>query len=208
MMPVCHAGQPGGMLRVRGGGKSKPNGPAPQGQVRGGRLNRWRSGGPASSGVLLEVGGAEPWPYLSPPAKLAAPLAPAVRLPPSEREHRMNDLFGAGGEKRGDSYSAKDIEVLEGLEPVRRRPGMYIGGTDENALHHLAAEILDNAMDEAVAGHASFIEMSLEAGNFLLVRDNGRGIPVDPASEISQAERAGGYSHHAAFRRQILRQGL
>jgi topoisomerase-4 subunit B len=92
----------------------------------------------------------------------------------------MNDLFGAGGEKRGDSYSAKDIEVLEGLEPVRRRPGMYIGGTDENALHHLAAEILDNAMDEAVAGHASFIEMSLEAGNFLLVRDNGRGIPVDP----------------------------
>ena len=59
-------------------------------------------------------------------------------------------------------YSAKDIEVLEGLEPVRRRPGMYIGGTDENALHHLAAEILDNAMDEAVAGHADFIEVSLE----------------------------------------------
>ena len=79
-----------------------------------------------------------------------------------------------------DSYSAKDIEVLEGLEPVRRRPGMYVGGTDEAALHHLAAELLDNAMDEAVAGHASFIEMTLEEGNFLTVRDNGRGIPVDP----------------------------
>jgi topoisomerase-4 subunit B len=77
-------------------------------------------------------------------------------------------------------YSAKDIEVLEGLEPVRRRPGMYIGGTDENALHHLAAEVLDNAMDEAVAGHADFIEVTLEAGNWLTVRDNGRGIPVDP----------------------------
>ncbi|HZF75617.1 MAG TPA: ATP-binding protein, partial [Acetobacteraceae bacterium] len=77
-------------------------------------------------------------------------------------------------------YSAKDIEVLEGLEPVRRRPGMYIGGTDENALHHLAAEILDNAMDEAVAGHADRIEVTLEADNWLTVRDNGRGIPVDP----------------------------
>ena len=93
----------------------------------------------------------------------------------------MNDLFGA--EKNGRAaatYSAKDIEVLEGLEPVRRRPGMYIGGTDEAALHHLAAETLDNAMDEAVAGHASTIEMTLEEGNFLVVRDNGRGIPVDP----------------------------
>jgi topoisomerase IV subunit B len=77
-------------------------------------------------------------------------------------------------------YSAKDIEVLEGLEPVRKRPAMYIGGTDEAALHHLAAEILDNSMDEAVAGHASFIEVSVEAGNWLTVRDNGRGIPVDP----------------------------
>ncbi len=78
-----------------------------------------------------------------------------------------------------DGYSARDIEVLEGLEPVRRRPGMYVGGTDETALHHLAAEILDNAMDEAVAGHASLIEFALEAGNRLTVRDNGRGIPVD-----------------------------
>ncbi len=77
-------------------------------------------------------------------------------------------------------YSASDIEVLEGLEPVRRRPGMYIGGTDEKALHHLFAEVIDNAMDEAVAGHASFIEVELEASGHLSVMDNGRGIPVDP----------------------------
>jgi topoisomerase IV subunit B len=76
-------------------------------------------------------------------------------------------------------YTAKDIEVLEGLEPVRRRPGMYIGGTDVTALHHLAAEILDNAMDEAVAGHASRIEVELAADDILTVRDNGRGMPVD-----------------------------
>jgi topoisomerase-4 subunit B len=79
-----------------------------------------------------------------------------------------------------DAYSAKDIEVLEGLEPVRRRPGMYIGGTDEASLHHLATEILDNSMDEAVAGHASFIDVSLEADDWLTIRDNGRGVPVDP----------------------------
>ncbi|MFN3232676.1 MAG: DNA topoisomerase IV subunit B [Alphaproteobacteria bacterium] len=88
-----------------------------------------------------------------------------------------NDLFAA--ETASDDYSAKDIEVLEGLEPVRRRPGMYIGGTDEKALHHLAAEVLDNAMDEAVAGHANRIEMSLNADGSLTIRDNGRGIPVD-----------------------------
>ncbi|GGJ13678.1 DNA topoisomerase IV subunit B [Neoroseomonas lacus] len=97
----------------------------------------------------------------------------------------MNDLFGRGGAGKGaagqgQGYSAKDIEVLEGLEPVRRRPGMYIGGTDENALHHLAAEVIDNAMDEAVAGHADRIDVTLAAGNWLTVRDNGRGIPVDP----------------------------
>jgi topoisomerase IV subunit B len=79
-----------------------------------------------------------------------------------------------------EDYTAADIEVLEGLEPVRRRPGMFIGGTDERALHHLAAELLDNAMDEAVAGHASWIEVRLEAGGALTVRDNGRGIPIDP----------------------------
>lgn len=77
-------------------------------------------------------------------------------------------------------YSAKDIEVLEGLEPVRKRPGMYIGGTDERAYHHLFAEVLDNAMDEAVAGHATRIEIGLESDGFLTVSDNGRGIPVDP----------------------------
>ena len=89
------------------------------------------------------------------------------------------DLFDAApGPSKG--YTAKDIEVLEGLEPVRRRPGMYIGGTDERALHHLAAEIIDNAMDEAVAGHASRIEIDLEPGDILTVRDNGRSIPVDP----------------------------
>ena len=77
-------------------------------------------------------------------------------------------------------YDASAIEVLEGLEPVRRRPGMYIGGTDEKALHHLFAEVIDNAMDEAVAGHATFIEVELEEGSFLSVTDNGRGIPVDP----------------------------
>ena len=93
----------------------------------------------------------------------------------------MNDLLTSLPEQTGSgSYTAQDIEVLEGLEPVRRRPGMYIGGTDEGAMHHLASEMLDNAMDEAVAGHASWIDMSLEPGNWLTVRDNGRGIPVDP----------------------------
>ncbi|MBX6426137.1 MAG: DNA topoisomerase IV subunit B [Variibacter sp.] len=82
-----------------------------------------------------------------------------------------------GGEA---AYTARDIEVLEGLEPVRRRPGMYIGGTDEKALHHLFAEVIDNAMDEALAGHADWIEVTLEADGSLTVADNGRGIPVDP----------------------------
>ncbi|OYW54492.1 MAG: DNA topoisomerase IV subunit B [Hyphomicrobium sp. 32-62-53] len=93
----------------------------------------------------------------------------------------MNDK--AARRKSGDAsdnYTAADIEVLEGLEPVRRRPGMYIGGTDEKALHHLFAEVIDNSMDEAVAGHASFIEVRLDADGFLSVADNGRGIPVDP----------------------------
>jgi topoisomerase IV subunit B len=82
------------------------------------------------------------------------------------------------GSRKGD-YSAADIEVLEGLEPVRKRPGMYIGGTDERAMHHLVSEILDNAMDEAVAGHATRIEISLKPGNEVTIRDNGRGIPID-----------------------------
>ncbi|WBT40441.1 DNA topoisomerase IV subunit B [Hyphomicrobium sp. DMF-1] len=79
-----------------------------------------------------------------------------------------------------ENYTAADIEVLEGLEPVRRRPGMYIGGTDEKALHHLFAEVIDNSMDEAVAGHADWIDVRLDADGFLSVADNGRGIPVDP----------------------------
>lgn len=79
-----------------------------------------------------------------------------------------------------EDYSAADIEVLEGLEPVRRRPGMYIGGKDEKALHHLFAEVIDNSMDEAVAGHATWIDVSLGADGFLTITDNGRGIPVDP----------------------------
>ncbi|HWB52422.1 MAG TPA: DNA topoisomerase IV subunit B [Stellaceae bacterium] len=91
----------------------------------------------------------------------------------------MADLFENAARKLDESYSAKDIEVLEGLEPVRRRPGMYVGGTDERALHHLAAEALDNAMDEAVAGHATRIELELSAAGWVTVRDNGRGIPVD-----------------------------
>jgi topoisomerase-4 subunit B len=83
----------------------------------------------------------------------------------------------SGAEAR---YTARDIEVLEGLEPVRRRPGMYIGGTDEKALHHLFAEVIDNSMDEALEGHASFIDVEMEADGFVAVTDNGRGIPVDP----------------------------
>ncbi|NKD87274.1 DNA topoisomerase IV subunit B [Haematospirillum sp. 15-248] len=91
----------------------------------------------------------------------------------------MSDLFQFLAPK-SQEYTAKDIEVLEGLEPVRKRPGMYIGGTDEKAMHHLAAEVLDNAMDEAVAGHATFIDLELAADGFVTIRDNGRGIPVDP----------------------------
>ena len=90
------------------------------------------------------------------------------------------DLFASSATATSGNYDASSIEVLEGLEPVRRRPGMYIGGTDERALHHLASEVLDNAMDEAVAGHATRIEVTLEPGNRLTITDNGRGIPVDP----------------------------
>ena len=93
----------------------------------------------------------------------------------------MNDLLVGEGIR---GYSAKDIEVLEGLEPVRRRPGMYIGGTDETALHHLAAEILDNAMDEAVAGHASFIEVTLEGQP----ADDPRQRPRHPGRSASEIQ--------------------
>ena len=92
----------------------------------------------------------------------------------------MNDLFDATPKKKSGKYTARDIEVLEGLEPVRRRPGMYIGGTDDRALHHLVAELIDNAMDEVVAGHANRIEIDMAADGTVTVRDNGRGIPTDP----------------------------
>ena len=111
---------------------------------------------------------------------LASP-SPVRRLfpaPGTRYKGGMSDLFAATAASA--DYDASHIEVLEGLEPVRRRPGMYIGGTDERALHHLAAEVLDNAMDEAVAGHANRIEVSLEADGTLVISDNGRGIPVDP----------------------------
>src|ERR1700748_1850733 len=110
----------------------------------------------------------------------------------SAAKAKTNDPFAAAEPKAraalkvaarggGDGgYTARDIEVLEGLEPVRRRPGMYIGGTDEKALHHLFAEVIDNSMDEALAGHADFIEVELDSDGFLTVTDNGRGIPVDP----------------------------
>ena len=111
----------------------------------------------------------------------------------STAKAKANDLFataepkGRGGLKvasRSSSgeagYTARDIEVLEGLEPVRRRPGMYIGGTDEKAFHHLFAEVIDNSMDEALAGHATFIEVEVGTDGFLTVTDNGRGIPIDP----------------------------
>ncbi len=110
----------------------------------------------------------------------------------SAAKAKTNDLFATAEPKGraalkvaarggGDTgYTARDIEVLEGLEPVRRRPGMYIGGTDEKALHHLFAEVIDNSMDEALAGHADFIEVELGLDGFLTVTDNGRGIPVDP----------------------------
>src|SRR5579862_7284342 len=107
----------------------------------------------------------------------------------NNRQRRGSDKPGRGAPNPrtsaartpGESgYTAASIEVLEGLEPVRRRPGMYIGGTDSSALHHLFAEAIDNAMDEAVAGHASFIEVAMEEGGWVAVTDNGRGIPVDP----------------------------
>src|ERR1700743_1609872 len=109
----------------------------------------------------------------------------------SNAKSKANDLFtepkGRSAPKavsRPDNaeagYTARDIEVLEGLEPVRRRPGMDIGGTEEKALHNLFAEVIDNSMDEALAGHATFIEVELGADGFLTVTDNGRGIPVDP----------------------------
>src|SRR5271166_2522175 len=102
--------------------------------------------------------------------------------PPEARRNAGRRAGGAPlrGSAAEAAYTARHIEVLEGLEPVRRRPGMYIGGTDEKALHHLFAEVIDNSMDEALAGHADWIEVEMEADGFVAVTDNGRGIPVDP----------------------------
>jgi topoisomerase IV subunit B len=120
---------------------------------------------PMSEGDLFGAGEPRGRKAAAPPA---APKRAARAAPP---------LLGTLAET---GYDASSIEVLEGLEPVRRRPGMYIGGTDEKALHHLFAEVIDNAMDEAVAGHATFIEVEFEESGHLTVTDNGRGIPVDP----------------------------
>jgi topoisomerase-4 subunit B len=101
---------------------------------------------------------------------VASPVSPVMRAGTMPKAGTPGEL----------SYTAADIEVLEGLEPVRRRPGMYIGGTDEKAMHHLFAEVIDNAMDEAVAGHATWISVEMTADGYLAVTDNGRGVPVDP----------------------------
>ncbi|RUT32906.1 DNA topoisomerase IV subunit B [Arsenicitalea aurantiaca] len=106
-------------------------------------------------------------------------LGAAPSVPPAPATEPVVPPTMAPVKSGGESYSAADIEVLEGLEPVRRRPGMYIGGTDANALHHLFAEVIDNCMDEAIAGHANRIEVHLGADGFLTVTDNGRGIPVE-----------------------------
>jgi topoisomerase-4 subunit B len=123
---------------------------------------------------LFDAEPATPAPTPAPGASQLAPApAPAKAPAPAPR------TAPAAAAPTGD-YSAASIEVLEGLEPVRKRPGMYIGGTDERALHHLFAEVLDNSMDEAVAGHAKAIWVHLDADGALTVRDDGRGIPVDP----------------------------
>jgi topoisomerase-4 subunit B len=109
------------------------------------------------------------------PAKAAA-----ARSAPRPGRIEEKPVRATRGPLSESEYNASAIEVLEGLEPVRRRPGMYIGGADENGLHHLFAEVIDNAMDEAVAEHATFIEVSMEAGGWCSVTDNGRGIPIDP----------------------------
>ncbi len=119
-----------------------------------------------------------------PVEKPVAAVVPVRSGPPQTKA--MDDHPGRAAPKGSDSngYDASAIRVLEGLEPVRMRPGMYIGGTDEKAMHHLFAEVIDNSMDEAVAGHANFIEVHLDADGFLTVTDNGRGIPVENHPQV------------------------
>jgi len=113
-------------------------------------------------------------------AKIKAKTRDLFESEPAARRASARSAPATKSSSAEAGYTAKHIEVLEGLEPVRRRPGMYIGGTDEKALHHLFAEVIDNAMDEALAGHATFISVEMEADGFVTVIDNGRGIPVDP----------------------------
>ena len=117
-------------------------------------------------------------------AQMPEPERPATRQAPTLKS--ITEKIGrAPSAPAGTAgYSAADIEILDGLEPVRRRPGMYIGGTDSNALHHLFAEIIDNSMDEAIAGHASRIEVNFSADGYLTVADNGRGIPVEAHPKV------------------------
>src|ERR1700747_1526393 len=111
---------------------------------------------------------------------LAKSKAPTDLFAAGEAKGRVASKPSARSSGADNEYTARDIEVLEGLEPVRRRPGMYIGGTDEKALHHLFAEAIHNAMDEGINGHGPLIEVWAEASGFVSVNDNGRGIPIDP----------------------------
>jgi topoisomerase IV subunit B len=157
-----------------------------------------KSKAPASAGARTKAAkkpaGKQPDLFEAAPARASKAASRAVEKP-------------AKGGKRSE-YGAHHIEVLEGLEPVRRRPGMYVGGTDERALHHLFAEVIDNAMDEAIAGHATFIEVDMEADGFISVMDNGRGIPVEPHPKFKKKSalevilttlHAGGKFHHEVY---------